>query len=300
MSIRSSVPLESSDRFDPFREIKTRHLFGRFLVFQSAGALVVIVCSVIAQASSGLSSDDPIWFWVGGYIGWAFFLWWVLSYLKNRNLSVFHLIGSTQLSGRDIRNAVLVAIACLVFSTGAGLITFGILAFLFPEFVDQFLQASSLAQPSSFPILQKLLTTGLLVVVAPTLEEFLFRGLLLHRWALKWNLMAAIISGSILFGVLHINPIGLTIFGIMMVLLYIQSCKLAVPVLAHAINNGFVALALWLPQTEPPEPSFRNNMYAGVFCLSLSLPLLVWLASRLWNGRTVDLPYSTNLRKDVA
>ncbi len=299
MSIRSAISLESTDSSQPFERVKARLFFGRFLLFQFVGGLILVILAAIVQSSSGVSAEDPIWLLMGLYVGWAVFLGWVLSYLRKCNLPVSQVIGSTRLSGRDIRDAVLVAIACLVFSTGAGLLMFGLLAVLLPEFADQLLESSSLAQPSSFPFLQKLLTTGLLVVVAPTLEELLFRGLLLHRWALKWNLIRAIVVGSILFGILHINPIGLTVFGVMMVLLYLKTCKLVVPILAHAINNGFVALALWLPQTEPPDASF-SHLYAGLFCLCLSLPLLAWLAYKLWNSRTVDLPYRMNMRKELA
>ncbi|MGB3492964.1 MAG: CPBP family intramembrane glutamic endopeptidase [Elainellaceae cyanobacterium] len=299
MSLNPSVSSKSPDFSNPFQDIKARALIGRFLLFQLAGGFVSVLLGLVAQASSDMRADDPIWLLIGIYAGWAFFMRWVLSHLKNRNLSVSYLIGSTQLCGRDIRDAVLVAIACLVFSTGAGLIMFGLLALVLPELSEQLLQASSLAQPSSLPIVQNLLTTGLLVVVAPTLEEFLFRGLLLHRWALKWSLVSAMITGSILFGILHINPIGLTIFGVMMALLYLKTCKLAVPTLAHAINNGFVALALWLPQTESPDLSV-SSIYAGIVCLCLSVPLLSWLAYSFWNSRTVDLPYKTNSRKGLA
>lgn len=293
MSAQSSISSQPSGEAVPFGDTKARQLFGLFIFSQLAGGLLVMIVSRTTQPLTGISPYDPIWMSVGMYVGWASFVALMMPYLKKRNVSVAALIGPTQLAKRELVDAVLVAIACLIFSIGTGLIMVGILEVIAPEFTDQVMQMSSLVQPSSLPILQNLLTTGLLVIVAPTVEEFLFRGLLLHRWTLKWSLIPALIAAAIVFGVLHINPVGLSVFGIMMTLLYLKTCKLAVPMVAHAINNSVVALALWLPQAEPADASM-NNISAGIVSLCLALPLLSWLAYKLWVKRTANLPYGIN------
>ena len=42
-----------------------------------------------------------------------------------------------------------------------------------------------------------------LVIVAPVTEEFIFRGVFLHRWAARWGVLWSIILSSLLFGAIH-------------------------------------------------------------------------------------------------
>ena len=81
------------------------------------------------------------------------------------------------------------------------------------------------------------------VVFTPVFEEFIFRGLLLTRWSLKWNLRTGIFLSSALFAVGHTDILGHFFFAYVMCVLYIRTKSLFVPIAIHAVNNG-IAWAL--------------------------------------------------------
>lgn len=77
-------------------------------------------------------------------------------------------------------------------------------------------------------------------VVAPVVEEFAFRGVILHRWTHKYGLWPAILWSSLLFAVVHPDILGAFTFGIGMCILYLRTQSLWVPILCHSAYNLFV------------------------------------------------------------
>lgn len=92
-----------------------------------------------------------------------------------------------------------------------------------------------------YPIVANILGLICLAVLPPLVEEWVFRGVLLRRWSEKYSRKKAIWWSSILFGLLHTDPIGATVFGVVMCCLYLYSGSLWVPIVCHALNN----LACW-------------------------------------------------------
>lgn len=132
-----------------------------------------------------------------------------------------------------------------IFSIAAAYVLFYPLSFIFPEFVTYwFIDIPSVIYSSDqqFPIFPNLLSFISLVILAPLIEEFAFRGILLHRWSQKWGMNKAILISSILFGLTHTDPIGAAAFGIAMCAIYLKTQTLVVPILCHGINN----LVVWL------------------------------------------------------
>jgi len=86
-------------------------------------------------------------------------------------------------------------------------------------------------------------------VLAPIIEEFLFRGVLFGvLWQRTGNLwLSAFVSGY-LFAVIHPQFLGgiiaLTIFGMIMALTYAYTRSLLPCILMHAYNNGILTLFL--------------------------------------------------------
>ncbi|WP_339898840.1 type II CAAX endopeptidase family protein [uncultured Gilvimarinus sp.] len=93
-----------------------------------------------------------------------------------------------------------------------------------------------------FPLLPNLLNLLFLVVIPPLVEEFVFRGILLHRWAPKYGVLWAVFGSSVIFGALHTDPLGAAVFGAIMCFIYLKSGSLWVPIVCHALNN----LVCWL------------------------------------------------------
>ncbi|HEX2749091.1 MAG TPA: CPBP family intramembrane glutamic endopeptidase, partial [Verrucomicrobiales bacterium] len=86
-----------------------------------------------------------------------------------------------------------------------------------------------------------------LCVGAPLMEELIFRGVLFSVASRFIHPIYANVATSLLFGVIHNNLlvlIPLTLLGMLFAYVYQRTRSLAVPVLMHAMFNGFQFLFL--------------------------------------------------------
>ncbi len=99
---------------------------------------------------------------------------------------------------------------------------------------------------------QKILLGLMAVILAPIVEEVMFRGVLftaLKQYLPSW---IALWGSAVLFGLVHANMVSLlplTLLAVMLAKLYERSGNLWAPIFAHAIFNSInLALMLWLPE----------------------------------------------------
>ncbi len=118
-----------------------------------------------------------------------------------------------------------------------------------------------------------------LSLLAPITEEFIFRGVLLHRFAHKYGLRSGIVYSSLLFGLLHPDILGAFLFGVGMCILYLRTQSLWVPMICHGVYN-FAVWALDLATISMDEfgyfytlEDFQNDWPYG---LSSGLLVLAW------------------------
>lgn len=186
---------------------------------------------------------------------------------------------------------VLLVFSLLLFSMGSFLVVFYPIATVLPDYALGMLRVAGKAQ---YPQTYKALSLFVSLVSAPLVEELVFRGILLQRWATKWGLREGLIVSSVLFGVLHPNnPVGLTMFGLVMGLLYLRTGSLWVPVVCHGLNNLVVAGIGWV--TQPTESlsvaATQGNWGWGVLLVVVSAPLLLRFVWRSWPQPKDDIPY---------
>ncbi len=84
------------------------------------------------------------------------------------------------------------------------------------------------------------------VLVAPIIEEVIFRGLLYGLLRRHVRPLLAMIAVGLLFGSVHDSPasfLPISLFGFLLCYLYEKTGRLSVPIIAHLIFNG-IALAL--------------------------------------------------------
>jgi len=194
-------------------------------------------------------------------------------------------------------------VGVFLFSLGAFQLSYLALSLVAPTWVEASLQQSLLlsAEQAAAPRLYNGLMLFSVVVVAPITEEFIFRGVLLHRWGTKWGVGAAIFLTSVLFGLLHANLIGLFVFGVVMALLYLSTRSLIVPIVAHAINNAIASGFELLTALTAPEDlaintlaEFRASWWLGVLCLLVSAPWVLRYVFYHWPQPNTPLPYFAN------
>lgn len=91
----------------------------------------------------------------------------------------------------------------------------------------------------------KVLLVLVLTVVAPIVEEIVFRGLLMRKWAAARGFWTGVIGSSLVFAVLHPPSwIGSFVFGVVVSILYLWSGSLVVAIVVHSLNNIFVTIAV--------------------------------------------------------
>lgn len=183
----------------------------------------------------------------------------VFHYYSHALLALFLIIAfwavrleKKHLFRRDlVRDDLLSIIFTVIFTYCASLVIVTVLfvplSYLLPSFVTWWL--SWFAQPvvyltseGSFPIAANVLSFLSLVIIAPVLEELIFRGYLLHRWSKKWGLAAGILLSSAVFGAVHPDTLAAAITGIGFALLYLKTQTLWAPIAAHSLYN----LIVWL------------------------------------------------------
>ncbi|MGB5973587.1 MAG: CPBP family intramembrane glutamic endopeptidase, partial [Nodosilinea sp.] len=191
-------------------------------------------------------------------------------------------------------------VGVFLFSLGASQVSYLGLSVVAPGLVEANLRESLLlsSDQATDPGFYNLLMLLSVLVVAPITEEFVFRGVLLHRWGVKWGIRPAIILTSMLFGVLHSNLTGLFVFGVVMSLLYLSTRSLLVPIAAHAICNA-IASGVEFLATQPAASvntltEFRSSWWVGVLCLLASAPWVLGYVVYHWPDRQASLPYFAN------
>ncbi len=82
-----------------------------------------------------------------------------------------------------------------------------------------------------------------MVILAPVLEETVFRGVVLRGFLNNYKPVYAITLSGLLFGISHFMPpqiIGATIIGILIGFVYFATRSLVLCILVHAFHNGLV------------------------------------------------------------
>ena len=171
------------------------------------------------------------------YIAGGCFAWWGL---RKTNLRPFR-----KLTRRDGR-AILLGIAALFLVR----ILTGVLLVLFNQ--TKHVQSGfehfdvSSKTPGITPIAVSLAILSL-VVIAPIVEEIVFRGLLFGALAGRLGVLGSALITALLFGAIHGDPIlfpSLVAIGFVAALAYAATGNLWVAITLHALNNSLGAIFL--------------------------------------------------------
>ncbi|MGB8021378.1 MAG: type II CAAX endopeptidase family protein [Candidatus Nanopelagicales bacterium] len=169
-----------------------------------------------------------------------------------------------------------------VFSMGAATLT----NLLFPSLDD------SLAGVGQGNLLIALLG---ITILPPLVEETVFRGVLIERWTAKWRVGVAIIVSAVCFGILHADPVGAGVFGVIMSLLYLRTRSLWPGILVHFANNFFalVMMRVWAEEASAaaPVPSVSEALLSAGLLLAVSVPFVAWFIKVHWPERGSLTPY---------
>ena len=229
--------------------------------------------------------------WVyGSIILWG---WWQIS---NHHISIDRLVGRIP---RDFPWHSIFGVVGLqlVLSISIFFLIFIPISHVLPDYVQELLQIPFFLSDAETvaPGLYNGWLIFVIVIVAPIVEELLFRGIIFSRWANKWGVKRAVIFSSLLFAVLHVEgTLGAFVFGVVMALLYMRTRTLLVPIACHMLNNAVaVSLGAWnfgLGDSANLE-NFQSMLWYAVIGLAVAAPLLFLYIQRSWRSLSLDLPY---------
>lgn len=191
----------------------------------------------------------------------------LLSYKKLRYRDLFH-------SARNSVAATLGLLAIPVVLLVPGLV---IVAGTFNAIVVKFLPMSPEdAAALEMMVVPTPLTILFGCVIAPFLEEMLFRGIILRSFLRQYSRTGAILGSSALFGLAHLNVyqfVTAMAVGIVAGWLYERTRSLWPCILLHAAYNAFVIYSQAL--YEAAAEDFSAMFYFAVFGLAIGSGLFL-------------------------
>lgn len=283
---------------NPFLYFKVRRLILLYLLIS-----LVLGCTLaLITGFSGFNPKDPVFEPIIYSLTFILLSLGAIHWLCRLRINFQRLVGRLP-SNFPWLPTVGIVIAILLFSLGSGQLFFYTLSFSNPLLVESLLKQKTFLYGSETfaPLLHNLLTIIAVLLVAPITEELLFRGILLHRWTVKWGVTPALLISSLLFGVLHANIIGLSVFGVMMGLLYIKTRTLVVPMICHFLNNltalGLEFTSQGFGNKEPVDilEQLHSNWWVGIVYMTLSAPWLITFMYKNWPKQPLSVPYFTNV-----
>lgn len=163
-----------------------------------------------------------------------------------------------------------------------------ILQIFMPKFMTDSYRGTETAIYGSSVLLQ-LVVAG---IVAPIVEEMIFRGLIYKRLREFANIKIAAIISAVLFGVFHGNwvqaPYAI-IIGLVAVFVYEKYKSIIAPILLHMSANiasvGLVYVATKMQQTQPVNTQQFSDLY---MIKTISTAMLTFLGLAVGMGIIIN------------
>lgn len=124
------------------------------------------------------------------------------------------------------------------------------------------------------------------LLIAPVVEELIFRGIMLKGLLTRYSSMKAILISALIFGISHGYPLqawGACVVGIILGWVYYQTKSIGTTILLHSLVNLAVTTDQYVSFLYASPLSFPS---ANLFLLILSIPLFYIAARQLffkWN-----------------
>lgn len=159
----------------------------------------------------------------------------------------------------------------LLLAIGCGMVISGYFSLLSETVMDSY---ASHVGDNEKGIVVMLLSTA---VVAPIVEELIFRGILMSRLSKVMNIFLAAFFSTMTFGLLHGHIVQITyavVLGLIMTFIAVRCASLLASCFFHIIVNTIGSLSI----TEILlGDSFIVNIIAGVIGLVIVIATIIWI-----------------------
>ena len=279
----------------------SRDLRGRSLLM--VGILTAVVTAVIFLIFFKYNRDAPLPEALSNLFLYGFFFLFHFRGFARAGLSYGKLFGTFP-TWRRLGGYALWVVPLVISAIASVYVLYLPLSYVFPGFVEAwYLESSTIMiwREGDNYIFANAINYLTIVLVAPVIEEFFVRGILLTRWTVKWGLTRAILVSSIVFGLLHTNIIGGFCFACVMAVFYIRTKSLFIPIFMHILNN----LTAWIMEyfTMDLDTSisyetiaeFQESWWVGLIALVLSVPCVILFWRRYISNIDWRVPYLTEV-----
>ncbi len=285
---------------NPFEALRTRTVVPWTILFGGLLLAAVYLALLVTPLDPGEPATGEIAFMLSLY---GALLAWIAWACRRSGVSLRRLVGRLPPGHSWLATLGLLAVT-MIFSIGSWEVFAYGLAVALPGVLEFLVEA--LASMPDPPLAYNVAVGLVAVVLAPVIEEVLFRGVLLNRWAAKWSVGTAVVATSIAFGLLHANPVGITVVGLVAAVLYLRTGTLLVPIAFHAANNLVATIPdFMMGPLEPVDAAAEiqeirdGGLLWGIAVVAATLPVLVWYLRRHWPKRGAGIPYTPQVGPEV-
>lgn len=220
-----------------FGEMKIRHLIGVTALFLVPTMVFLFFL---------LLFNDVSYEFVFAVFGLVFYVLVPIVFFgyhfRKQKISI-HQVVYTKGVTRWIPSIFVIVIISIAFSLSAFWLYLFLLSPILPFVVDFLLEETPMPDSGVYLIIEIVMIT----ILAPIVEEFFFRGVILQRLIKKSSVWGGILISSLLFGILHADIIGAFLFGVITALLVIRTGNLLIPILLHMLNNTIAVVLMYVP-----------------------------------------------------
>ena len=208
-----------------------------------------------------------------------FLLFWVI-WCRNHKPQV--VLGSIP-TASERRTLYWLSLSLIVISIFSLYLLYYPLSIFYPSFVESWLlDTPEILRPmdEAQNIRYNLANIVAVVLLAPVMEEFIFRGFLLGRLQQKFNAWPAIIISSLVFALLHEEVLGAFIFAVFMCLIRYKYHSLIAPMIVHIAHNLIIIVVIYVDEFllensyENTIEEFQRYWWLGLIGLIYGAPAL--------------------------
>lgn len=224
-------------------------------------------------------------------------LFWVLRNCEEYEVDVRQFFGSFS-KNHQWSQVLILFVFTVLFGAGIRFIVLYSESFFFPSHVQELLKYNPLSSTGgSMTHLNQIFLGIIMVIIGPIMEEIIFRGIILRRLVVKWNIKKAILVSSFIFGILHGDDggIGAFVVGITLSVIYINTKTLIIPILLHMANNALAYGSMWISLNEESATlkELQSDIWIGVMYTVICLIALLYCLRKNWPKEGADLPILT-------
>ncbi|MER2063182.1 MAG: type II CAAX endopeptidase family protein [Alkalibacterium sp.] len=230
----------------------------------------------------------------------------VTAQMKKKSLSIEAAARSTPKVGRELLRISGWTLLVAIVATSFSVFLLTVVSFI-PNIFDRLIPY--LEQISMEGGLSTAYILIIAVIVAPIVEEVVFRGYIMNKWIDKYSVKTGIILSSLLFMLIHFSSLFIPqlLLGLLCGLVYVKYKNLFYAIFTHSLYNLLVVLpALLLPNDGNEESAIQSLLelseglpldfiiFSGVFIVGLFV--LIYLFVKLFRSiKSTQSPYADNL-----